>query len=43
VDTPEVYRQRSGWLFLPRDVDLWEGARELRESFSELAEPRAAR
>jgi phenylpropionate dioxygenase-like ring-hydroxylating dioxygenase large terminal subunit len=33
VDTPAVYRQRSGWLILPGDVDYWEGARELREGF----------
>ncbi len=33
VDTPGAYRQRSGWVFLPRGVDYWEETRELREGF----------
>jgi hypothetical protein len=33
VDHPEVYRQRSGDLVLPRSVDWWDGTRELRERF----------
>ena len=33
VDHPEVYRQRSGGVLLPRNVDWWEGTRELRERF----------
>jgi hypothetical protein len=43
LDTPEVYRQRSGWLILPRDVDYWEGARELRERLGGRAEAPARR
>jgi phenylpropionate dioxygenase-like ring-hydroxylating dioxygenase large terminal subunit len=38
VDAPEVYRQRSGWVFLPRGVDFWEGTKELREGFRAPAE-----
>jgi phenylpropionate dioxygenase-like ring-hydroxylating dioxygenase large terminal subunit len=33
VDEPWVYRYRSGWIVLPRNVDFWEGARELREAY----------
>jgi phenylpropionate dioxygenase-like ring-hydroxylating dioxygenase large terminal subunit len=33
VDEPELYRQRSGGVTLPRDVDIWEGTKELREAF----------
>jgi phthalate 4,5-dioxygenase len=33
VDAPHAYRYRSGWTILPRSVDFWEGARELREAF----------
>jgi hypothetical protein len=33
VDKPEVYRQRSGWIVLPREVDWWEEMRPLREGF----------
>ena len=33
VDQPELYRQRSGGVTLPRDVDVWEGTKELREAF----------
>ncbi len=34
VDNPEMYRQRSGEVILPRDVDWWEGTRQLREQWS---------
>jgi hypothetical protein len=45
VDTPEVYRQRSGGIVLPREVDWWEKTRELRKGFvshtpEELVGPR---
>jgi hypothetical protein len=33
VDEPELYRQRSGEVILPRSVDWWEGTKELREKF----------
>ena len=33
VDEPELYRQRSGGVTLPRDVDVWEANKELREAF----------
>ena len=33
VDNPEVYRQRSGGVVLPRNVDWWEGTRDLRQPF----------
>jgi hypothetical protein len=38
VDNPEVYRQRSGDLVLPRSVDWWEGTRALRERFEAKVE-----
>jgi len=34
VDTPSVYRQRSGWVTLPREADYWEATRHLREAFA---------
>jgi hypothetical protein len=34
VDAPHVYRQRSGWVILPRGVDYWEATRPLREAFA---------
>jgi hypothetical protein len=43
VETPEVYRQRSGWVFLPRGVEYWDGTRELREGFQEQAKQRSLR
>jgi hypothetical protein len=43
VDTPEVYRQRSGWLILPRGTDYWEGSRELREGFRGVVDQRTPR
>jgi phthalate 4,5-dioxygenase oxygenase subunit len=33
VDNPEVYRQRSGGVVLPRNVDWWEATRDLRQAF----------
>lgn len=33
VDNPQVYRQRSGGVVLPRSVDWWEGTKELRQAF----------
>jgi len=37
VDQPEVYRQRSGGVVLPRDVDWWQSTAELRQRFSPTA------
>jgi nitrite reductase/ring-hydroxylating ferredoxin subunit len=34
VDSAHVYRQRSGWVILPRGVDYWEATRPLREAFA---------
>jgi phenylpropionate dioxygenase-like ring-hydroxylating dioxygenase large terminal subunit len=31
VESPEQYRRRSGSIVLPRDVDVWEATKELRE------------
>jgi len=33
VDEPEIYRQRSGEVVLPRDADWWEATEELRKAF----------
>ncbi len=33
VDRPDIYRQRSGGIVLPRSVDWWEGTQELRKAF----------
>ena len=33
VDSPEVYAQRSGGVILPRNVEWFEGTRELRKAF----------
>lgn len=33
VDSPEVYRQRSGGAFLPRDANWLEATAELRKAF----------
>ncbi len=41
VDKPEVYRQRSGGVVLPRDVNWWDGTRDLRERFSPEASRQA--
>ncbi|NIO08380.1 MAG: Rieske 2Fe-2S domain-containing protein, partial [Deltaproteobacteria bacterium] len=35
VDNPEVYETRAGWMFLPKNVDWWEGSKEMRRAFSE--------
>jgi hypothetical protein len=37
VDTPEVYRQRSGGVILPRNVDWWAATHDLRTRFSPAA------
>jgi len=37
VDTPEMYRIRSGEVIMPRNVDWWDGAKDLREHFSAQA------
>ncbi|HUZ78666.1 MAG TPA: Rieske 2Fe-2S domain-containing protein [Chloroflexota bacterium] len=37
VDSPEVYRQRSGGVVLPREQGWWDGTAELRSRFSESA------
>ena len=37
VDNPEVYRQRSGYIVLPRSADWWEATKEQRGRFE--AEP----
>jgi hypothetical protein len=34
VDCPEVYRQRSGGVILPRSVDWWEATTELRKAYA---------
>ena len=38
VDDPEIYRQRSGGVILPRSVDWWEGSKDLRQAFIERPE-----
>ncbi|HLF72072.1 MAG TPA: Rieske 2Fe-2S domain-containing protein [Dehalococcoidia bacterium] len=38
VDEPQLYRQRSGEVILPRSADWWEGSRKLREQFAPEAE-----
>jgi len=43
VDTPEVYRQRSGGVILPRGVDWWSGTAALRARFSASASPEPTR
>jgi hypothetical protein len=37
VDQPEVYRQRSGGVVLPRELDWWQSTAELRQRFSAAA------
>ena len=34
VDTPELYRQRSGGVLLPRDVNWWDATAQRRTEFS---------
>ena len=31
VDNPELYRQRSGEIILPRNVDWWDGTQHYRD------------
>jgi len=38
VDRPELYRQRSGGVVLPRDADWIEATKELREAFANRPE-----
>jgi hypothetical protein len=38
VDHPEIYRQRSGGVILPRSVDWFEATRDLRRAFVEYPE-----
>ncbi|HEY4685683.1 MAG TPA: Rieske 2Fe-2S domain-containing protein [Dehalococcoidia bacterium] len=38
VDAPELYRQRSGEVVLPRSVDWWDGTKQLRERFDAKVE-----
>jgi phthalate 4,5-dioxygenase len=38
VDKPEIYRQRSGGVILPRSVDWFEATRDLRRAFVEYPE-----
>jgi hypothetical protein len=38
VDPPEIYRQRSGGVILPRAVDWLEATRDLRQAFVEYPE-----
>ncbi|PZC48267.1 MAG: Phenylpropionate dioxygenase, large terminal subunit [Chloroflexi bacterium] len=33
VDRPEAYRRRSGTIVLPKEVDVWEATKVLREAF----------
>jgi hypothetical protein len=33
VDQPELYRQRSGEIILPRSPDWWDGTKEVREQW----------
>ncbi|HLQ35656.1 MAG TPA: (2Fe-2S)-binding protein, partial [Chloroflexota bacterium] len=35
VDTPEIYRQRSGGVFLPQGADWLEATKDLRKAFVE--------
>jgi phthalate 4,5-dioxygenase len=38
VDDPEIYRQRSGGVILPRSADWWEATQDLRRAFVERPE-----
>ncbi|HLF79598.1 MAG TPA: Rieske 2Fe-2S domain-containing protein [Dehalococcoidia bacterium] len=42
VDSPEVYRQRSGGVVLPRSVDWWQATTELRKAFVQHQRPQSA-
>jgi len=37
VDQPELYRQRSGGVLLPRDVNWWDGTAQRRSEFTAAA------
>jgi hypothetical protein len=37
VDTPELYRQRSGGVLLPRDVNWWDATAPKRAEFTATA------
>jgi phenylpropionate dioxygenase-like ring-hydroxylating dioxygenase large terminal subunit len=38
VDEPEIYRQRSGGVILPRSADWWDATQDLRRAFIERPE-----
>jgi len=38
VDNPEIYRQRSGGVILPRSADWWEASEDLRRAFVDRPE-----
>ena len=38
IDSPELYRVRSGEVILPRESDWWDGSRALRERFDAVGE-----
>jgi phenylpropionate dioxygenase-like ring-hydroxylating dioxygenase large terminal subunit len=38
VDNPEIYRQRSGGVILPRQADWWEATEDLRRAFVDRPE-----
>jgi hypothetical protein len=38
VDNPEIYRQRSGEMILPRNVDWWQAYLSRREQFNAPAQ-----
>jgi hypothetical protein len=38
VDEPEIYRQRSGGVILPRSADWWDATQDLRRAFVERPE-----
>jgi phthalate 4,5-dioxygenase oxygenase subunit len=40
VDSPEIYRQRSGEVILPRDVFWWDATKPMREVFEVADVPR---
>jgi phthalate 4,5-dioxygenase len=42
VDTPEVYRQRSGEMVLPRATDWWSAYEQMRENWEKVVVKEAA-
>jgi hypothetical protein len=42
VDTPEVYRQRSGEMVLPRSVDWWTAYQQKRDQWEKISVPETA-